>query len=261
MNRLSRFKTVKGVGANEKILIDNIPSDTGSHDGGALFFGADDKLYLGIGDGGYYWGDAQFLNNLRGKVLRLKRNGKTPPDNPYYQQADTDDRIYSYGFRNPFRGVKREANGTNLIGDVGEVTWEEINNLQPRGDYGWYRYEGPCPFDTPNCPIGQTDFGVTTGPIHYYNHNGTGEKGGTVILGAFPGNTNYPKPYKNALFYGDWVRGWVHVLSLDKNNQVKGHAEFDELPSPVDFETGPDGNIYVLTYFPGKIYKYIYVGN
>jgi glucose/arabinose dehydrogenase len=261
VNRLSRFTTERGRGKHEKILFNNIPSDTGSHDGGALFFGPDGKLYLGVGDGGFHRGNGPLLDDLRAKVFRLRRNGKAPANNPFVNTPGADPRIYAHSFRNPFRGVARASNSTILIGDVGEQTWEEIDSVEAGADYGWYRYEGPCWFETPDCDVSQTDFGTTTGPIHAYRHNGTGEIGGTIILGAFPGNTNYPEPFKSALFYGDWVRDWVHVLYLDNANHVTGHADFDEVNSPVDFETGPDGNVYVLSFLEGILYKYIYVGN
>ncbi len=261
VNRLSRFTTVQGRGKHETILVNNIPSDTGSHDGGALFFGADGKLYLGIGDGGKYWGNARLLTDLRGKVLRLNRNGSAPTNNPYYNTPGVDPRIFAAGFRNPFRGVERPSNSTNLIADVGQNTWEELDQLQGGKDYGWNTYEGPCLFATPDCDVNETDFADTTGPIYYYNHDTGTETGGSIVLGGFPGNTNYPEPYKSALFYGDWVGNWVHVLYLDEANHVTGYGEFDDIGSPVALQTGPDGNIYVLSYFTGTLYKYLYLGS
>lgn len=258
VNRISRFKTKGGVGLNETIIVDNIPSDTGSHDGGALWFGFDKKLYVGIGDGGWYWGDAALVGNLRGKILRLNRGGSAPPNNPFVNRPGADPRIYAYGLRNPFRSAMRPENQSVLVADVGNDVWEEIDSLAPGADYGWYRFEGPCPFDTLGCDTTATDFGTTTGPIHFYHHHTGAENGETIIVGAFPHQSNYPPPYDQALFYGDWVRGWVHVLSLDDANKVTGWMEFDTLERPVSFKTGPDGNVYVLTLVPGKIFKYVY---
>ena len=102
------------------------------------------------------------------------------------------------------------------------------------------------------------DFKGTTPPVHVYNHNKGAEKGSTIIVGAFPHESNYPPPYDRSLFYGDWYNGWVHVLKLDNANKVKTRLDFDVLDMPVAFQTGPDGNVYVLTLAPGKIFKYVY---
>lgn len=258
MNRISRFKTKHGVGTHEKIILDNIPSDTGSHDGGALFFGFDKKLYAGVGDGGIYWGAAADPADVRGKILRLNRGGSIPPDNPFVNTPGANPRVYAYGLRNPFRAAMRFSNQTFLVGDVGNIHWEELDSLAAGADYGWYRYEGPCPYDTPDCNTAQTDFGATTGPVHFYNHDTGIENGGTIIVGAFPKNSNYPAPYKDALFYGDWADGWIHVLSLDDSNQVTAREDFDTLNMPIAFKTGPDGNVYVMSFATGTIYKYVY---
>lgn len=257
-NRLSRFKTKKSVAGPEEILVDNIPSDGGVHDGGALWFGPDQKLYVGIGDGGIHHSDAGVLSNLRGKILRLDLDGSAPPDNPFVNTPGADPRIYAYGFRNPFRSAVRPSNQSVLIGDVGEVNWEEIDSLAAGADYGWNRYEGPCLLTETNCNQATVDFNGTVPPVHFYHHSTGAETGSAIIVGAFPQASNYPPPYNNAMFYGDWWHGWVHVLKLNKSNRVKARLDFDAVTRPVAFQTGPDGNIYVLTISPGKLFKYVY---
>lgn len=259
LNRVSRFTTKHGVGRHERILIDNIPSDLGYHNAGDLHFGFDDKLYVTIGDGGKEWGDAGLLNNLRGKILRVNRNGTAPPDNPFYNTPGALPEIFAYGFRNPFRLALRPANSSYIVGDVGFNTWEELDSLEAGADYGWWRYEGPCLYaKLDDCEPTQTDFGVTTPPIHYYNHNTGAEQGNAVIAGAFPVNSNYPAPYADAFFYGDFGHGWVHAITLDNTNHVTASSDFDTLSSPVTFGTGPDGNVYVASHSLGEIYKYVY---
>jgi len=258
MNRVSRFKTKNGIGVKEKILLDNIPTDPGYHNGGDLHFGFDNKLYVSTGVGDAFRTDAVRLDNLRGKILRLNRDGSAPTDNPYYNKPNADKRIFARGFRNPFRLAPRASNSTIIVGDVGEAAWEELDSLKARGNYGWARYEGPCPYVMPDCDSAQTDFAGTTAPIHAYRHAGGGENGGAIIAGAFPHNSNYPAPFTDALFYGDWGVGWVHVLALDEANREIARYDFDTVDSPVAFATGPDGNIYVADYGNGNIYKYVY---
>jgi glucose/arabinose dehydrogenase len=202
-NRVSRFTTQSGVGTQEKILLDRIPSDAGNHNGGDIHFGFDGKLYIAVGDGGAFHDEAQVQNSLRGKILRINADGTIPRDNPFYNTNTGKRRsVYAYGFRNPFRFTGRESNETYIVADVGQNTWEEVDSLQEGANFGWNDYEGPCPANNPGCNPATTNFGSTIAPIHYYNHGGSGETGNVIIGGAFAENSNYPSPYAGAYFYG-----------------------------------------------------------
>ena len=167
MNRVSRFTTVGGVGTSETIILDNIPSDAGNHNGGDIQFGFDGLLYVTVGDGGQFHDDAQGLGTLRGKILRVNPDGTIPANNPH--RLDPGSRrcgrrkgvppgtgpcreIYAYGLRNPFRMSLRQSNQSYIIADVGQNTWEELNTLVADGNYGWNAVEGPCPFRPPRQP-------------------------------------------------------------------------------------------------------------
>jgi glucose/arabinose dehydrogenase len=258
-NRVSRFKSSNGVGTQETILFDGLPSDAGNHNGGDIHFGLDGKLYIAVGDGGAFHDDAQVQNSLRGKILRINADGTIPTDNPFYNTNTGKRRsVYAYGFRNPFRFTLRESNQTYVVADVGESTWEEVDSLQKGGNFGWNAYEGPCPGNNPGCNPATTNFGSTIAPIHFYKHSGAGETGNVIIGGAFADGSNYPSPYDGAYFYGDNGAGWVHVLTMDPSNAVTGRFDFDQLGCPVSFADGPDGNIYVADICRGVIYKYVY---
>jgi glucose/arabinose dehydrogenase len=274
-NRVSRFTTANRVGTDETVIVDNIPSDAGNHNGGDIHFGFDGKLYIAAGDGGSFHDDAQTLNTLRGKLLRVNSNGTLPSDNPHANDSGVRrcgdpagvpsgngpcGEVFAYGFRNPFRFGLRQSNSSYIVADVGENTWEEVDSLVADGNFAWNVWEGPCPTSNANCePATQTYPPQYQYPIHYYKHSGAGETGDTVIGGAFAENsTNYPSPYAGAYFYGDYSAGWVHVLTMDANNVVTQQLDFDTLSSPVDFQNGADGNIYVASINNGKIYKYVY---
>ncbi len=279
-NRVSRFTFVPGTATavDETIIVDNIPSDAGNHNGGDIQFGFDGFLYIAVGDGGQFHDDALTLNTLRGKILRVRAiDGSSPPDNPHRFDPDSlrcgrpggpppgngpCREIYAYGFRNPFRFSLRQSNSTLIIGDVGEGTWEELDTLVKDGNYGWNTFEGPCPLATANCDPATTPYPADfEKPIHFYKHSGTGETGRTIIAGAFAENgSNYPAPYKTNYFYGDFSSNWVHVLTMDASNVVTGLVLplFDPtFPQPVCFRNGPDGNIYVLS-LAGTLYKYVF---
>jgi glucose/arabinose dehydrogenase len=258
-NRVSRFKSVNGAGAQETILLDMIPSDHGNHNGGDIHFGFDGKLYVAVGDGGTFHDQARVPNSLRGKILRINADGTIPTDNPFFATNTGRRRsVYAYGFRNPFRFTRRESNQTYIVADVGESTWEEVDSLQGGANFGWNVYEGPCPTNKPGCDPAATNFGSTIAPVHYYKHSGAGETGNVIIGGVFASDSNYPSPYAGAYFYGDNSAGWVHALTMDSSNVVTNQYDFDQLTCPVSFADGPDGNVYVADICSGAIYKYVY---
>lgn len=259
-NRVSRLKLkVDKSGFRERILLDHIPSTNGNHNGGDIHFGFDGKLYISVGESGCCPDDAQALNTLRGKILRINRDGTIPTDNPFYNTPNARKEIYAYGFRNPWRIGKRDANQTYLVADVGSGTWEEIDSLQAGANYGWPQFEGPCPNSNLNCNPATVNYGSTQKPIHWYHHSVGTEQGDVIAGGVFASNPNYPALYANAYFYADSAAGWVHTLTLNNANQVTAQNNFDDgVGYPVSFGVGPDGSVYVVDFGGGVIYKYIY---
>src|SRR5205085_5472766 len=128
-NRVSRFTVVGDTAdpATEKVLFDIDPLTTlNQHNGGAVHFGTDGKLYIAVGDN-QASGNAQSMTTLKGKVLRINADGTIPPDNPFYVTATGDNRaIWLLGFRNPFTFAVQPTTGRTLVNDVGSDFWEEI---------------------------------------------------------------------------------------------------------------------------------------
>jgi hypothetical protein len=216
-NRVSRFPLA---GGGEEVLIDldEHGPDT-LHAGGALaFYGG--KLYVGTGDSRLYE-VAQDLDSTHGKILRLNPDGSIPSDNPFSGSP-----VYAYGFRNPFTMAFR-SDGVLYVNDVGEATYEEINNVVAGGNYGWPQCEGPCATDLQ--------------PLYYYNHTQ-----GRAITGAL----FYPEPpLLNQYIFGDFLFSKVWRLdSTAKPITVGG------LSSPVDFDWY-DGKMYGLSR-QGEVYRY-----
>lgn len=122
-----------GLGAAETIL-DGIASAS-YHDGGRIAFGPDDMLYVTVGDAGDV-SAAQDRGSLSGKVLRLTPDGAVPQDNPFEGSP-----VYSYGHRNP-QGIALDSDGTMYASEFGQNTWDELNVIEPGGNYGWPEVEG-----------------------------------------------------------------------------------------------------------------------
>ncbi|HEX5915380.1 MAG TPA: PQQ-dependent sugar dehydrogenase, partial [Rubrobacter sp.] len=118
----------KALAGCEKLILrlNNLSSAT-THNGGAIHFGEDGKLYVAVGDNANS-DNAQSLRNLKGKILRINKDGTIPRYNPFYKQATGRNRtIWALGLRNPFSFAIQPHTGKVFINDVGEQTWEEID--------------------------------------------------------------------------------------------------------------------------------------
>jgi glucose/arabinose dehydrogenase len=233
-NRISRF-TADGdvaVSGSERVLLelDNLSSAT-NHNGGALAFGPDGKLYAAVGENAN-GSNAQTLTNLLGKMLRINRDGTIPADNPFYGTASGRNRaIYALGLRNPFTFAFNPTLDNLFINDVGQSTWEEINDGIAGANYGWPITEGPT-----SDPRFRT-------PRYAYGHSG----GNCAITGgAFysPQTVRFPADYLNDYFFADYCAGWIRKLDPSAGNAVVTFAT--GIQSPVDLKVGEDGNLYYL---------------
>src|SRR6184192_1502937 len=145
-NRVSRFTAAGDIaapGSHVVILELNNLSSATNHNGGAIHFGPDGKLYIGVGENAN-GANSQTLSNLLGKVLRINADGSIPTGNPFYNSATGNNRaIWALGLRNPFTFAFQPGTGRMFINDVGESTYEEINDGIAGSNYGWPITEGP----------------------------------------------------------------------------------------------------------------------
>ncbi|HET9694349.1 MAG TPA: PQQ-dependent sugar dehydrogenase, partial [Steroidobacteraceae bacterium] len=244
-NRVSRF-TANGnvaVPGSERVLLDLDPLSTAlNHNGGAIHFGNDGKLYIAVGDNAHA-DDAQSLGNLFGKVLRINRDGSIPPGNPFYDRASGLNRsIWALGLRNPFTTAFQRSTGRLFINDVGYQAWEEINQGRAGANYGWPLAEGAS--SNP----------ALTNPVYAYGH----VDGACAITGgAFyePPVVAFPGSYYGQYFFADYCAGWIRRFDPETGT-VAGFAT--GLSGPVDLKVGPGGALYYLERRAGRVGRISY---
>lgn len=241
-NRVSRF-TANGdvVTGGETILLNLEQLTATNHNGGAIHFGPDGKLYVAVGENAVR-ANAQLLTNRLGKMLRINKDGSIPTDNPFYSIASNDSRaIWAYGLRNPFTFAFNPGPGQEMfINDVGESSFEEVNVGRAGANYGWSITEGPtrdARFDT---------------PLYSYSHS---DPDICAIVGAAfysPAAFSFPPDYAGDYFFADACAGWIRRMDL-ATNQVTTFAT--GIQSPVDIQVAGDGSLYYLARGNSRLYR------
>jgi glucose/arabinose dehydrogenase len=235
----------------------------GNHNGGAIHFGIDGKLYVGVGENAN-GNNSQSINNRLGKMLRLNPDPKDPipSDNPTSISGITgtpmgnNRAIWAAGLRNPFTFAINPVNGEIFINDVGAGSWEEINRGMAGANYGWPQTEGP---------FNQTSFPFFTRPISYYERVGglnsfpplAGYAGNTITGGAFyvPANPTFPADYVGDYFFSDHGAGWIKRFdpaAVSIHNFATGAG------SPVGMALGSDSALYYLSRGNGRVFRVQY---
>ena len=145
-NRVSRF-TAAGdvaVSGSEVVLLELDDLTTTLHNGGALDFGPNGKLYIAIGNDAIGT-NSRSLSTRLGKMLRVDADGSIPADNPFYLTAAGPNRaIWAYGLRNPFKFAVNPNGGdpAMLINNIGGSQFEEVNDGVAGVNYGYPHNEG-----------------------------------------------------------------------------------------------------------------------
>jgi glucose/arabinose dehydrogenase len=249
-NRVVRFKANGNVAEGGEDLVfrlDNLRTrgqGSDNHNGGAIHFGTDGKLYVAVGDNKRDR-TAQSMNTVLGKILRINPDGSIPTDNPFYTiPEDKNDSIWAKGLRNPYTFAVQPGTGKIHINDVGEQRWEEINVGEAGANYGWPRVERPR----------KSRF---TEPIFAYRHGSGPNTGCAITGGTFYDppkgvSSSFPDKYLGDYFFADFCSGWIRVLDAG-GEEVSPFAT--GISFPVDLKVSQDGSLYYLSLGSRSVFK------
>ncbi len=250
---------------------DCLPIDEVTHTIGTVRFAEDGSLFVSNGDGSNFVLAEPYtvrtlnLDSLAGKLLRIDAaTGNGLPDNPFFNGDASSNRskVYSYGLRNPFRFTFHPINHEPIIGDVGWNTWEEVNT--GRGaNFGWPCYEGGNTTllqqgsfaALARCQSLYSTANAATPAIYAFSHPSAGS---AVVMGEFYTGDSYPQEYQGALFFSDFNQGIVRTLILNGSNVVSITTFATGAQGIVQMRRAPDGNLYWLDIYEGKLLRLRY---
>ncbi|MCK0147208.1 PQQ-dependent sugar dehydrogenase [Arenibacter sp. F26102] len=229
--KLVRYRYSNGGLESPKILLEDIPGAT-YHNGSRIVISPNNKILISLGDAGRK-SLAQSTSAITGKVLRLNLDGSIPDDNPI-----KDSPVWSWGHRNP-QGLVM-GNGKLYSSEHGEANDDELNIIEPGGNYGWPDVTGYCnePYEIAYCkdstivePIKQWTPTIAPSGIAYYGSNAIPEWTNSILVGSLKGAS---------------LR--VLKLSLDGTTVEDEFVAFNRQFGRIrDVIAAPNGDIYLCT--------------
>lgn len=202
---------------DEQIIVDQIPGAS-NHNGGRIKFGPDGFLYITTGDA-QNPSQAQDINALGGKILRVTDGGKAAPGNPF------NNLVYSYGHRNP-QGLAWDFQGRLWATEHGrsgiQSGLDELNLIEPGKNYGWPIIQGSEKREGMVTPV------ANSGPDKTWAPAGAAFWQGSIYFGGLRGQTLYQ-------------------AVIDQSQvSVKEHFK-DEFGRIREVILGPDNMLYITT--------------
>ena len=233
-----------------------------NHNGGHLAFGPDGYLYIGMGDGGGGGdpnGNAQNINVLLGKMLRIGVNSTSPGleyrivgSNPYVGISGRDE-IWQIGLRNPWRYSFDRGTHNLWIGDVGQGSWEEIDRAAetgagpgPGANWGWNVMEGTHCY----APSSGCDTSGKALPVLEYDHS----NGRCAVTGGYVYRGSAIPTLRGGYVFGDFCSGEIWVVDANASSPAAKVGLLDTNLLISSFgEIG--NNELVVTDLNGRLYR------
>ncbi|MEX6634726.1 PQQ-dependent sugar dehydrogenase [Hyphococcus lacteus] len=239
---------------NLTIIFSQSPKlDSRQHYGGRIAFAQDGNLFVTTGERYVLEGrpQAQALDSLLGKIVRIRPNGSIPADNPFVGNDDVRPEIWSSGHRNVQGAAIHPSTGELWTIEHGPRGGDELNIPQAGKNYGWPIVTYGVEYNGDTIGAGLTQKEGIEQPIYYWD---------PVIApsGMVFYNSDAVPEWKGSLFIAGLGGRHIARLTLDGNRVVGEERLLVDLKERFrDVEVGPDGSLYVLTNtrFDGKLLK------
>lgn len=247
--RVVRFTESNNQGTMPVVLlhlpVGNIP---GNHVGGNIHFrpSEPDKLYVSIGELGTP-ANSQLKTNPFGKFLRINSDGTIPSDNPFYDDGNpatgNDDRIWSYGHRNPFDFTFSAVSDTMYSSENGASAWDEVNIITKGANYGWQQCEGNYVYGS-STNLCNNAYPSHTGPISVW------ASPLPAVTGILYYTGSVMPEFNNHLLVADNDNGRIYDLTLGNApfyDTVISRTLWQDLPGGLTtLKQGSEGCIYAM---------------
>lgn len=231
------------IGTEMVQIVGDLPASADCcHNGGALGFGPDGKLYVTVGDVTEP-SNGQNVATRAAAMLRFNRDGTIPLDNPFVGVPGVDASIYAFGLRNTFGFDWHPVSGELFGTDNGPNCNDELNRIVAGGNYGWAasHVDGACvnlslPFIEPLF-VWEDTIGVAG--AEFYAGETLAEFQGDLFVSSWDGGTD---PYENGVLFQVTMSKDGSIVAVVDLLHNCGQRDGDE--NMLDVETGTDGNLY-----------------
>jgi glucose/arabinose dehydrogenase len=243
---------------NVQVIFHQAPSlNSQLHFGGRLNFGRDGTLFVTLGDRSITEGrmQAQRMDGLLGKIVRINADGSIPKDNPFVGKAGVRPEIWSFGHRNVQSATIHPTTGELWEVEHGTRGGDEVNVARKGKDYGWPTIAYGIEYQGGPITGGIQQQAGMEQPVYYWDPN-IAPSGMVFYSGSlFPA-------WRNSLFIGGLGSTNLVRLSVE-GDKVTGEERLLQDLQPTrerirDVRQGPDGALYLLADSPkGRLLKLV----
>ena len=269
-NRVYSFEWDGNDLINQNLILD-LPAIPGpNHNGGKITLGKDNNLYVIIGDLNHRTKLQNFENggdpDFTGSIYRIDpHSGSAPGDNPFVgSDVPNIDKTFAYGIRNSFGLTVDPITGNVWDTENGPSFSDEINLVEPGFNSGWRSIMGPA------SSADEIKALVFLSPNSNYSDPEISWLEPTAVTDIeFINSTSLGPDYTNNILVGDNNNGNLYFFKLndqrngleiqdaviDSEEELNNYILGTGFGSITDIQTGPDGDIYVVSLESGSIYK------